>query len=553
MTTTAPEMSSFGKTIFETKYAQGETWEETAYRMVNAIVAPYFPDYVEKMAEAIISFEFVPGGRQIANAGRSGFLNNCFLYRVEDSKEGIADFFRKGTVTGMTGGGVGSVWSDLRPRGARVGSGGTSTGPCSFMYSFNEIGRGVVGGGGRRMAIWAGLHWWHPDVFEFMSLKDWSDDVKAAKEKDYSAYAPMDMTNISVILDDEFFEAYENPDFSMVKRWGADEYTIDHAWAHRVYDTAVEKMLTTGEPGFSVDLGENRFENLRNPCCEITSEDDSDVCCLGSLNLARIKDIDRLAEVTHLGIMFLLCSTLVSNVPHEEVLNTRAKNRRLGLGLMGVYEWLVARGYQYQENEELAQWLEVWKNISDHSADSLADRLGVSRPKKKRALAPTGTLGILAGTTTSGEPLFAAGYKRTYMDANSKWRVQYVVDGTAKRLVEEYGLDATKLETAYDLAFDPARRLAFQAFLQRYTDHAISSTLNLPRVEHQPFTPKQFGETLMKYLPNLRGITAYPDGARSGQPLDVVSYDEAVMYEGQDFAVEEFGLDQACVNGVCGI
>ena len=78
----------------------------------------------------------------------------------------------------MTGGGVGAVWSNLRPRGAHVKSNnGTSTGPCAFMYSFNEIGRGVVNGGSRRMAIWAGLHWWHPDVFEFMAMKDWDEQT----------------------------------------------------------------------------------------------------------------------------------------------------------------------------------------------------------------------------------------------------------------------------------------------------------------------------------------------------------------------------------------
>src|SRR5262249_23189357 len=140
----------------------------------------------------------------------------------------------------------------------------------------------------------AGLHWWHPDVFEFMALKDWDEYVSAAKEADYSAYAPMDMTNISIILDDEFFLLMDGVFDSLEIDAGWGTVTVDQDWAHRVYDTAIEKMLTTGEPGFSVDLGENRFENLRNPCCEITSEDDSDVCCLGSVNLARIDTIERM-------------------------------------------------------------------------------------------------------------------------------------------------------------------------------------------------------------------------------------------------------------------
>lgn len=546
-------LSPFAQTILGNKYLKGaeKVWADIARREAEVVVGPYFPELVDAVAEAITNQEFMPGGRYLANAGYSNMLNNCFLYRVGDSKEEIADFYRKGTVTGMTGGGVGAVWSDLRPRGAYVSSnGGESTGPCAFMRSFNEIGRGVVNGGSRRMAIWAGLHWYHPDVFEFMELKDWDERTVEAKAEDFSAYAPMDMTNISVILDDEFFEALEYEGFEKVYTWGNHEHIVTHEWAVQVYETAVQKMLTTGEPGFSVDLGENRYENLRNPCCEITSEDDSDVCCLGSVNLAAIDTIERMSEVVELGTLFLLCGTLVSEVPHEEVLATREKNRRLGLGLMGIYEWLVARGYKYEPNDELGEWLSVWTD-SDVWAKFYATALGVSVPVKTRAIAPTGTIGILAGTTTGIEPLFAAAYKRRYLD-KGVWKYQYVVDATAQRLIEQYDLNPSDLETAYDLAYDPARRLAMQAFVQEYTDHAISSTLNLPAVSEQPFDWKTFAyDVLLPVLPKLRGITAYPDGARGGQPLNVVDYAVAAANEGLEF--EEFGLDQACVSGVCGV
>lgn len=546
-------LSHFAETILGNKYLKGneQTWADVAYRVAVEVVGPYFPDRVQDVAEAITRREFMPGGRQLANAGYSNMLNNCFLYRVGDSKEEIADAFRKVTVTGMTGGGVGLVWSDLRPRGAKVRSNsGESTGPCAFMQSVNEIGRGVVNGGSRRMAIWAGLHWWHPDVFEFMSLKDWDEHVTAGKEANYSAYAPMDMTNISVILDDDFFRLMsgEVSRVSIKTPWGTVQRTRGEA--KNVYDTAVEKMLETGEPGFSVDTGDNARENLRNPCCEITSEDDNDVCCLGSINLAQIDTLERMQQVTEIGTLFLLCSTLYSEVPHEEVRVTREKNRRLGLGLMGVYEWLVKRGYSYEPNDELESWLFWWKQVSDVTADRLADELGVSRPVKKRAVAPTGTIGIIAGTTTGIEPLFATAYKRRYLDGDT-WKYQYVVDATAERLIDEHGLDPDSLETAYDLAADPGRRLNMQAFVQHYTDHAISSTINLPAHGEQPFTAEEFGEILLGWLPMLRGITTYPDGARGGQPLNVVPYAEAADQVGIEF--EEFGLDQACVNGVCGI
>jgi ribonucleoside-diphosphate reductase alpha chain len=346
----------------------------------------------------------------------------------------------------------------------------------------------------------------------------------------------MDMTNISVILDDAFFEAYE------------DENHADHDLARKVYWTAVEKMVTTGEPGFSVDVGENAGEHLRNACTEVTSRDDNDICNLGSINLARVDDIERFAELVNLGTAFLLCGTLYSKVPYQQVADTRTKNRRLGLGLMGIYEWLVKRGYAYEPNVELGKWLEVYE-CSTIFANMYADRLGISRPVKTRAIAPTGTIGILAETTTGIEPLFATAYKRRYLKG-SKWHFQYVIDATAQRLVDQ-GIDPEKLETAYDLAKDPGRRLAFQAWVQQYVDHGISSTLNLPSVEDQTLTASDFGETLMRYLPELRGVTVYPDGARGGQPLNVVPYSEAAGWEGLEY--EEVGNGQACVSGVCGV
>lgn len=545
-------LSPFAETILRGKYLKGEEseWQDIAFRVASAVVGPHFPDKVDAVAEAIANREFMPGGRYLANAGYSNMLNNCFLYRVGDSKEAIADFYRKGTVTGMTGGGVGAVWSDLRPRGAAVKSnGGTSTGPCAFMYSFNEIGRGVVNGGSRRMAIWAGLHWYHPDVFEFMALKDWDEHIVARKAEDFSAYAPMDMTNISVILDTDFFDAINDPEWEKTYRWGDHEVVVTHEWANKVYWTAVEKMLEGGEPGLSIDAWENEGENLRNPCCEITSHDDSDVCCLGSINLARIDSIERMAEVTELGTLFLLCGTLVSDVPHAEVIATRRKNRRLGLGLMGIHEWLVQRGYRYEPNDELGEWLTVWM-LSTPYAWAYADRMGISRPVKTRAIAPTGTIGIIAETTTGIEPLFAAGYKRRYLD-QGVWKYQYVVDATAERLIESTGVDPDLLETAADLAQDPGRRLAMQAFVQGFTDHAISSTLNLPAKDEQAFTPAEFGKVLMDHLPGLRGVTVYPNGSRGGQPLNAVPYQEAKDWAG--FEYEEVGLDQACIGGACGI
>lgn len=547
-------MSTFADTIMRQKYLhEGEQgWEDIARRVATTVLEPHLPELVEPMVKAITDRKFMPGGRYLYATGKPFHqTQNCLLLKVEDSRESISHLMERVSSGLMTGAGIGIVWSALRSNGARVGGmGGTSTGPCAFMKSVNEVGRNIMQGGSRRAAIWAGLHWWHPDVFEFMSLKDWPDYLVQAKLDDFNAAAPMDMTNISVILDDEFFEALEDEGFSREYEDGMSgyTYTVTHEWALKVYWTAVEKMLQGGEPGFSIDTGENRGENLRNACTEVTSSDDDDICNLGSINMARVEDIEDFADLVQLGTAFLLCGTLYSKVPYEGVAQTREKNRRLGLGLMGIYEWLVKRGYRYEPNDELGLWLETYRD-SGLWANHYADRLGISRPVKTRAIAPTGTIGILGETTTGIEPLFALAYKRRYLKG-TVWHYQYVVDATAQRLIDQ-GVDPAVLETAYDMAKDPARRLHFQAWVQEYVDHGISSTLNLPSPSEQPFTTEGFGTTLLEYLPKLRGVTVYPDGARGGQPLNVVSYEEAAGFEGYEY--EEVGSSQACASGVCGV
>lgn len=538
--TLSVQMSEFAETIMRQKYLHEgeERWEDIATRVVGTVMADTFPELIPELTQAVIDRKFMPGGRYLYATGkRFHQVQNCLLLTVEDSRESISNLMERVQSGLMTGAGIGIVWSNLRERGALVkGMGGESTGPCAFMQSVNEIGRHTMQGGSRRAAIWAGLHWNHPDVFEFMSLKDWPEYLVQAKNDDYNAAAPMDMTNISIILDDDFFAAYE------------DELHKDHELAQKVYWTAVEKMLTTGEPGFSVDIGENAGEHLRNACTEITSRDDNDICNLGSINMGAVETIEEFADLVELGTAFLISGTLYSKVPYEAVADTRTKNRRLGLGVMGIYEWLVKRGYSYEPNEELGKWLEQYERSTEY-ANHFADNLGISRPIKTRSIAPTGTLGIVAETTTGIEPLFAVAYKRRYLKGE-EWHFQYVVDATAQRLIDQ-GVDPNTLETAYDLAKDPARRLAFQGWVQKYVDHGISSTLNLPSVEKQNFNVMEFGDILMEHLPNVRGVTVYPDGARGGQPLNVVDWQEASQALG--IIYEEFGNDKGCVSGVCGI
>jgi ribonucleoside-diphosphate reductase alpha chain len=540
------EMSSFAHNIMERTYSHDveesdgsirkETWEEIAYRVTKNVMRAVGVDMRQKLAQdinrLIAEQKFVPAGRYLYASGRSYHqIQNCLLLGVHDSREGWSELLGKASMALMSGAGIGVEYSDIRHEGAPIRkTGGVATGPISLMQIMNECGRGIMQGGNRRSAVWAGLKWSHPDVHKFIRIKNWSPEIHALKAKDHSFPATLDGTNISVGLDDEFFEAYQD-----------DEHDL-HALAHSVYWATIEQMLQTGEPGFSINCDKNARETLRNACCEVSSKDTDDICNLGSINLAKVESLAEFKTVVDLATAFLLAGTVYSDVPYSDVDRVRSKNRRLGLGLMGIHEWLLTRGKTYSPDEELGTWLAAYAK-SGRYANKWADEWELSRPKKTRAIAPNGTTGIVVGTTGGADPVFCVAYKRLYLKGEQQY-YQYVVDPCARRLIEK-GVEAGKIEDAYTLARNVEKRVAFQAWLQGYVDHCISSTINLPAYGtelNNKDTIRPFGAMLMRYLPQLRGITCYPDGSRSGQPLSPVSYEEAIAHEGEELVEESINV-----------
>jgi ribonucleoside-diphosphate reductase alpha chain len=312
--------------------------------------------------------------------------------------------------------------------------------------------------------------------------------------------------------------------------------------------------MMTGEPGFSFNFGSKQNETLRNACTEVTSEDDSDVCNLGSVNMGAITSLEEFNAVVTLASKFLVCGTLRADLPYEKVYKVREKNRRLGLGLMGIHEWLLQRGQQYEVTNELKQWLTVYEQESEKAANEHCDRFFISRPVAYRAIAPTGSIGILAGTTTGIEPLFAVAYKRRFLTEGTKWKYKYVVDGTAQELISRYGVKPENIESALDLATNYERRIKFQADIQDYVDMSISSTINLPAWGSDGNNEDkltEFATTLATYAPRLRGFTCYPDGSRGGQPLTPIPYEDAV--NNQDTVYDEIvDICDITKGGICG-
>jgi ribonucleoside-diphosphate reductase alpha chain len=489
------------------------------------------------LAEHIKRMRFLPGGRYLYYAGRPyKAYNNCYLLRAEeDTREEWSAVTWRAMSCLMTGGGIGIDYSRLRPAGKALSrTGGTASGPIPLMSAINEIGRNVMQGGSRRSAIYASLNWQHEDIAQFLRAKNWSEATKASKLNDFNAWAPLDMTNISVNYDDRsLIGGLEN---------------------NPVFLQNVRQALETGEPGFSFNFGDKENETLRNACTEVTSEDDSDVCNLGSVNLGNINNLEEFKSVVSLAAKFLVCGTLRADLPYEKVYKVREKNRRLGLGLMGLHEWLLKRNSGYEVTDELKVWLGVYRDESKRSADEHCDRFFISRPIAYRAIAPTGSIGILAGTTTGIEPLFAVAYKRRFLTEGTKWKYQFVVDGTADLLIKEFGVKPESIESALDLSNDPEKRIKFQADIQDFVDMSISSTINLPpwgSKSNNEEGVKGFSQILARYAPRLRGFTCYPDGSRGGQPLTSVPYEEAIKHK--DIIYEEIDVcDYTGKGGSCG-
>jgi len=528
--------------IFLQKYSMNgqEKWEDTARRVVDAVCAHHLNNELRReIFELIRDRKFIPAGRYLYAAGRDFHqTSNCFLFRADDSREGWADAGYKSYMALMTGGGIGFDYSDVRPYGEVVKrTGGLATGPISLMKTINEIGREVMQGGSRRSAIWAGLSWTHKDVFDFLQLKNWSPELRAMKERDINFALPMELTNISVIYDADFFAAFETTDHPL------------HDRARQIWAQNSTQAFKTAEPGFSINF-ENARESLHNACCEVVSEDDSDRCNLGTLWMNRFSSVHEFARATQLATVFLILGGIYSHTPTEKIAEVGSRNNRIGLGLGGMHEWLMQRGQDYVVTQEMSEWLQAWAEANDDSAYRWATFFGVNVPKGKRAIAPNGTIGLVAETTTGIEPLFCAAYKRRYMK-DKQWHYQYVIDGSVKRLMDRgVSLELIERNDAYALDFE--QRVKFQYDVQKYVDMAISSTCNMHRwgTELNNYTTvDKYADILYKYARGLRGFTCYPDGARGGQPITKVSVKEAMSKEGHVF-VEEV---RSCTNGVCGV
>ena len=559
-----PELSENALTVLEKRYLlkgrSGEVIEtpEDMFRRVarNVASVDYFHhdrDAEKEQAEfhhMMRSLEFLPNSPTIMNAGTPmQQLAACFVIPVGDSIEQIFDAVKFAAVIHQTGGGTGFSFSKLRPAGDIVAStGGTASGPISFMKVFDVATDAVKQGGRRRGANMGVLRVDHPDIREFVRVKA---DLKTLSN-----------FNISVGVTDEFMDrAAEGRQFELINpRNGGVAGTV-HAGS--LLDDICSLAWSTGDPGmiFLDEIGRtNPTPGLgdieaTNPCGEVPLLP-FEACNLGSVNLDRMLaegkggyelDREKLKDTVDAGIRFLDNVIDVSKYPLKQIDNIVKGNRKVGLGVMGFADLLAKLGVRYgsRESEEMAG--EIIGTMRDQ-AERTTKRIGEERgdfpnigasdfrsPRRNAtvlSIAPTGTISMIANCSSGIEPFFALYYDKhvlegqTLHEMNRSFFEQAVERGldenravglmSKEGSIQRSGAIPQELRDIFVTAHDiePMRQVRMQSIFQGQVDNAVSKTINLPES-----STVEDVRTIFQYARDLRckGITVYREGTKPGQ------------------------------------
>lgn len=629
------EPTGFAQTIFAQRYAinDKETYVEACERVAKHIAVAENGNaekWAKRFTEVMANNKFIPGGRIWYGSGRmKGQLLNCFVVPTEDSREGWGKTVSDMLIISGTGGGVGINFSPIRPRGTPIrGTGGESTGAVSLMEVINETGEVIKAGGGRRTALMQCLRYDHADIMEFLNKKfnkvDLTEDNLLEILMDTFPNLPKDEVdkivesfgagfetplkslikyqldqrlknaNVSVLVDDEFFQLVEN-DGKIVFEWNGKE--TGSIPARDVWDIIINNSWESGEPGI-LNIGlANKMNNIwyhkplisTNPCGEIWLEKYG--CCdLGAINLVehidpvtKEMDWDMLAETVTIGVRFLDDVLDVNIYPLAEIEKNCQTVRRIGLGIMGLGHALIKLGVRYDNADGRKKVEQIFNFIKKRAYEAStylaaekgsfpafdADKFLESgfcqtltkgiRAKIKEygirncailTIAPTGTTSIMASTSSGIEPVFSAGYKRRYYanKEGSNDRVieeEIVIDPLFQQLYEE-GYDLDAFVSAHEI--DVEDHLRMQSIVQKHIDNAVSKTINLPN----DYPVEKYGQLLQKYGPKLKGTTVYRSGSRGNEPLVPLGVQEAKDYlESQNVLIGTAQSD--CPSGICEI
>jgi ribonucleoside-diphosphate reductase alpha chain len=541
-----------------------ETPEEMFYRVADTIAKVdliYNPnanidEIREKFYEMMVSLEFLPNSPTLMNAGRPlGQLSACFVLPIEDSLISIFDGLKYAALIHQSGGGTGFSFSKLRPKGDIVRTtGGIASGPISFMKVFDSATETIKQGGVRRGANMGILRIDHPDIIDFIKLKD--------EEGVLSNF------NISVAVTDKFMEAVLNDEeYELINP--RNKEILKRLRAKEVFNLIVKQAWKNGEPGI-IFIDEI---NRKNPTPEIGEIESTNPCgeqpllpfesCnLGSINLSKMVkekdgefeiDWNKLRETIYNAVHFLDNVIDANYYPLKEIEEITKANRKIGLGVMGFHDLLIKLKVPYnsQKARDIAE--EIMKFIKDKAREKssqIAEERGVfpnwekSIYKKENiklrnatltTIAPTGSISIIANCSSGIEPIFALAYRRSvslgeWFEIHPLFKeyllkeglysedlIQKVIEKGSIQEIDEFPESAKKIfVTALDIS--PEDHILMQASFQKYVDNAVSKTVNLRNSATEEDVKKIF---LLAYKLKLKGVTVYRDKSRITQVLKV--------------------------------
>lgn len=516
-------------------------------------------EWAERFHALLVARDFVPNSPTLMNAGTAlGQLSACFVLPIEDTMESIFEAVKQMALVQRTGGGTGFSFSRLRPRGDIVAStGGEASGPVSFMKIFDCATENIKQGGKRRGANMGALAVEHPDILEFIAAK--LDGKTLAN------------FNTSVSVSDAFMQAAARGEtYELINpRTGRMD-------AARVFDAIVEAAWRSGDPGLLFRDAINRANptpalgaiEVTNPCGEVPLLP-YESCTLGSINLAHLVreesgraafDWERLDALVADAVRFLDDVIEVNRYPLPQIEQATRATRKIGLGVMGFADTLIRLGIGYDSDEAERFAERLMRAIAARAARAslaLGRARGVfpawpssvyaarARPLRnatRTAIAPTGTIGIIAGASASVEPLFALAYRRTGV-LGGETLVE--INPLLAQHLQRRGLDARRVLDAVRergrlgevpgvpeelkrlfvtaLEIPPERHLAIQAAFQRHVDNAVSKTINLPH----DATPLDVARIYRRaWELGVKGVTVYRYGSKATQVLEL-AVDEA--------------------------
>ncbi len=519
----------------------------------------------EEFLALLSSGKFLPNSPTLMNAGTPlGQLSACFVLPVHDSMEEIFDAVRLMARIQQSGGGTGFSFSELRPRGDIVAStGGEASGPVSFMRIFDAATEHIKQGGKRRGANMAVLRVDHPDVLDFVRAK-----LDGTSLRNF---------NLSVSVTDDFMRAARaNVRVPLINpRSGTEVASIK---ARELFDAIVDATWACGDPGLLFYDAINRANptpslgaiEATNPCGEIPLLP-FEACNLGSIDLAKMVveqngmariDWPELRRVIHLAVRFLDDVIEVNRYSSPEIEAITRANRKIGLGVMGYAAMLLRLGVSYDSDEAVhlaariarfleqnaiaaSQQLAAERAVFPNWGTSIYSTTGLTlRNATRTAIAPTGTLSILAGTTPSIEPLFALAYRRsgilggqTLTEVNPLFLdfiERHGLQSAASQVLESGTIAAanvpeeTKALFATALEIPVERHLQMQHAFQRFVDNSVSKTINMPFDSTREDVARGIRRA---WDLGLKGVTFFRFGSRASQVIELGTGEAPSRYE----------------------